>query len=189
MPAGGGESADEDVGGAEADADELGTIRLTEIEECVRGRGLVAGGHPIEPLDGIGLVGGAEFVEPFGGFGKLGVELGGDIGADFVAAAANGRADGGEEVGGLAFVLHLHLADGFYDDALEGAAPAGMYGGDGPPFRVDEENGDTVGGLDAEEESGAVGGGGVAAAGFRGCSVEKMDDVRMDLLERDKLEV
>jgi len=149
----------------------------------------VARGHHVEPLDGIGLVTGAKLVEPFRGFGELREELGGDFGADFVAATADGWADGGEEIGGVGFVLHLHFADGLDEDALEGAAPSGVNGGDGALFWVDEEYGDAIGGLDSEEKAGAVRGGSVAAAKFGGRGVEKMDDIGMDLLERDEMEI
>src|SRR6267378_4434879 len=187
--AGGAEIGDDDVGRSEAGAEELAAIGFAEIEEDILGRGLVAGGHHVEPLDGVALVAGAEFVKPFGGFGKLGLKLGGDFGADFVAAAADGRADSGEEIGGLGFELHLHLADGFDDDALERAAPSGVNCCDGALFRIDEENRDTVGGLDGKEKAGAVGNGGVSAARFGGCGVEKMDDVGMDLFQRNEFEV
>ena len=187
--AGGAEVADEDVLGAEAGSEELGAIGFFQVEEDVSGRGLVAWGHHVEPLDGIGLVARAEFVEPFGGIGELGVELDGDFGADFVAAAADGGTDGGEEVGGFGFEVHLHLADGFDSDTGERAAPASVDGGYGAVFGVDEEDGDAVGGLDAEEEAGAVGGGGVARTGLGWDAFEKMDDVGMDLLEGDGLEI
>ncbi len=187
--AGGAEIADENVLGAEAGGEELGAIGFFQVEEDVFWRGLVARGHHVEPLDGIGFVAGAEFVEPFGGVGELGVELDGDFGADFVTAAADGGADGGEQVGGPGFEVHLHLADGFDGDAGEGAAPSGVNGGYGAVFGVDEEDGDAVGSLDTEEEAGAVGGGGVSLAGLVGGRVEEMDDVGMDLLEGDELEV
>ena len=168
---------------------ELGAVGFFQVEADVFGRGLVAGGHHVQPLDGVGFVAGAEFVEPVGGVGELGVELGGDFGADFVAAGADGGADGGEEVGGVGGEVHLHLADGFDDDAGEGAAPAGVDGGYGAFFGVDEEDGDAVGGLDGEEEAGAVGDGGVALAGLARGGVEEMDYVGVDLLEGDELEV
>ncbi len=187
--AGGAEIADEDVWGAEASTEELATIGFAEIEQNIFGWRLVAGGHHVEPLDGIGFIAGAEFVEPFGRIGKLRLKLGGDFGADFVAAAADGGADGSEEIGGLGLELHVHLADGFDDDALERAAPAGVNGGDGTLFRIDEENRDAIGGLDAQEEAGTVGGGGIAGARFGRRGVEKMDDVGMDLFQRDELEV
>jgi len=138
---------------------------------------------------GLGSSAGAEFVEPFGGVGELGVELDGDFGADFVTAAADGGADGGEQVGGPGFEVHLHLADGFDGDAGEGAAPIrrerrlrrGFWG--------------RRGGWGRSRQSGHRGGGRggwwrrrlpCRAGGGR---VEEMDDVGMDLLEGDELEV
>src|SRR6266852_5074631 len=111
--AGGAEIAYEYVGGAEAGTEELRAIGLAEIEENVFGRGQVAGGLHVEPLDGIGFVAGTELVEPFGGVGKLRLKLCGDFRADFVAAAADGGADGGEEVGGFGLELHVHPANRF----------------------------------------------------------------------------
>src|SRR5437773_4116642 len=180
--AGGAQIAEEDVCGAQAGEEHLGAIGFAQIEQHIFWRGLVAGGHHIEPLDGIGFVAGTEFVEPFGGISKLRLKLDGDFGADFVAAAADGRPDGGKEVGGLGFELHLHLPDSLRNDALERAAPTGVNGGDGALFRIDEENRDTVSGLYAQEEPGAVRCGAIALARFGGCGVEKMDDVGMDLV-------
>ncbi len=186
--AGGAEVADGDVWGAETDGEELCAIGFAKVEQDVLGRGLVAGGHHVEPLDGIGFVAGAEFVEPFGSFGKLGEELGGDFGADFVATASDGGADGGEEVGRVGFELHLHFADGFDDNAGESAAPAGVDGGDGTFLGVYEENRDAVGSLHAEEEAGTVGDGGIAVARVGGATacVEKVDCVGVDLFQGDE---
>ena len=187
--AGSAEAADEYVWGTEAGAKELSAIGFAEIEENVLGRRLVAGGHHVEPLDGIGFVAGAEFVEPFGGFGKLGKKLSGDFGTDFVAAPADGWADGGKQIARLGFEMHLQLADGFDDDALQRAAPAGMNGGDGALFGIDEENRNAVSGLDAQEEARTVGDGGIALTGLGRCDVEKVDDVGMDLFKRNELQV
>ena len=157
--------------------------------------GLVAGGHHVEPLDGIGFVAGVEFVKPIGGFGELGEELGGDFGADFVAAAPNRRADGSEEVGGIGFELHLHLADGFDDDTGQSAAPSCVDGGNCAFFRVDQEDGHAVGGLDAEEQAGTVRCGSIARHGGQAlanlgwCDIEKMDDVGMDLFQGDEFQI
>jgi hypothetical protein len=183
------EVAYEDVLGTEAEGQELGAIGLFEVEVDVFGWGLVAGGHHVEPLDRIGFVAGAEFVEPVGGVGELGKELSGNFGPDFIAAAADGWADGGEEVGGVGAEVHLHLADGFDGDSGQGAAPTGVDSGYRTFSRVNEEDGDAVGGLDAEEEAGAVGDGGVAFAGLVGGGVEDMDYVGVDLFERDECQV
>ncbi len=101
-----------------------------------------------------------------GSVGKLRKELGGDFGADFVAAGADAWANGGEEVARVGGEVHLHFADGFGRDAGEGAAPAGVDSGDGAFLGVDEEDGDAVGGLDSQEEAGALGDAGVASAGI-----------------------
>jgi hypothetical protein len=179
--ASGAEIANEDVWSAKASAEELGAIGFAEIEQNTLGRRLMAGRHHIHPLNGIRLVAGAEFVEPFGSFGKLRLKLGGDFGADFVAAAANGRADGGEKPGGPGTELHLHLPDGFDDDALEGAAPAGMDSSDSAFFGVDEENRDAVRGLHAEKETGTVGDGTISMTRLSRGGVEEMDYVGVDL--------
>jgi len=159
----------------------LGAVGFAEVEEDAFGRGLVAGGHHVEPLDGVGLVAGAEFVEIAGGVRELGEELGGYFGADFVTAGADARADGGQEIARVGAEMHLHFADGFGGYTGEGAAPASVDGGDGAFFGVDEEDGDAVGGLDGQEEAGAVGEAGVAATGGGGGGVEEMDYVGVEL--------
>jgi hypothetical protein len=146
-------------------------------------------------LDRVRFVAGTEFFEPVGGVGELGVELDGDFRANFITAAADRGADGSEQVGGPGAEVHLHFPDGFDSDAGEGATPSGVNGGYGAVFGVDKEYGNTVGGLDAEEEAGTVGGGGVARHGgqafaaFVRSGFEEVNDVGMDLLEGDKLEI
>jgi len=183
--AGGAEVDGVDVLGAEAGGQELGTIGFAEVKEDALGRGLVAGGHHVEPLDRVGLVAGAEFVKIVWGVRELGEELGGDFGADFVAAGADAGADGGEEVVGVCAEVHLHFADGFGGDAGQGAAPAGVDGGDGAFFGVNQEDGDAVGGLDGEEEARAVGDGGIATARIGGGGVEDVDYVGVELFKGD----
>lgn len=149
--AGGAELTGEDVLCAEAGVEKLGAIGFLQIEEDILGGRLVAGGHHVEPLERVGLVSGAEVVKPIGSVWELGLELKGHFRADLIAAAADGRADGGQQVRGLRGEVHLHLADGFYHDAPEYAAPASMNGGHGAAFWIDEKNGDAVGGLNAQE--------------------------------------
>ena len=170
--AGGAEIADEDVLGAEAGAEELCAIGFAEVEQDVFGWGLVARRHPVQPLDRIGLIAGAELIEPFGSIGKLGLKLDGNLRADFVTAAADGGADGSEKICGLGAELHLHLTDGFDDDAGESATPPGMDGGDGAFLGIDEEDGDAIGGLNGEEQAGAIGDRGVSAARIVGSGIE-----------------
>ncbi len=63
-----------------------------------------------------------------------------------------------------------------------------MDGGNGAFFRIDEEDGDAVGSLDAEEEAGSAGDRGVAFAGLFGGGSERPDDGRMNLLKIDQRE-
>lgn len=115
--AGGTEIADEDVLRAEAGGQELGTIGFAEIEKDAFGRRLVAGRHHVQPLDGVGFVAGAKFFEVGVSVGELRKKLRRYIGADFVAAAADAGADGGEDVAGIGGEVHLHGADSLGGDA------------------------------------------------------------------------
>ena len=72
----------------------------------------------------------------------------------------------------------------------EGAAPAGVDGGDDSLFGIDHEDGSAVGGADAEQQAGAFGGEGVAFALLGGrVVIEDADDVGVDLVERDQGEI
>ena len=75
----------------------------------------------------------------------------------------------------------MKLAYGFFGDAREGTTPTSMDSGDGTALRVDKENGDTVGGLNAQEKAGRAGDSGIAFAGFGACGTEEMNDVGMNL--------
>ncbi len=187
--AGGAEVADVNIFGEQAGGEELRAIGFAEIEVDVFGRWLVAGRLHVEPLEGIGFFAGERLVEIVGGIGELGGELGDEVGGDFVAARADGWADGGEQMRGVTSKFELHAAYGFLGDAGESAAPAGVNGGNGAFFRIDEQDGDTIGGLDGEEEAGAIGGRGIGFAGIRGPLGENVDDIRVNLLERNEIEI
>jgi len=185
----GAEVAHIDIFGEQADGNELRTIGFAQIEVDVLRRRLVAGRFHIEPLERIGLFTGAGLVEIVGGIGKLGGEFGYEVCSDFVTAGADGGADGGHEIGRLAAEFELHAADSFLGDAGEGAAPARVNGGNRAFFRVDEENRHAIGGLDGEEQAGAIGCGGVAFGDASGPLRENADHVRVDLLERNEIEI
>ena len=143
--------------------------------------------HLIEPLEGIGLVAGAEFIEPVRSIRKLRFEFDGNFRADFVAAAADGRADGSEQA--IWPRAELHFPNGFCDDALQCAAPAGMNGGDSLLFGIDEKNGDAIGGLNAEKQAGANCCGSVTATGLGGHGIEDLHNIRMGLREGNERQI
>jgi len=188
VAAGGAEIADKDVFCVEASAEELGAVGLAKIEVDVFGGRLVAGGHHGEPLERVGFVAGAKLIEPFRGVGELGKEGGGDLGANLVATAADRRAKRGEQIGRLGGEFHLHFSDGLYDDALQSASPARVDGGDSTFSGIDEKNGNTVGGLDAEKKTRLVGDGSVAclrrqaSTGFGGSGFENAHYIGVKLL-------
>jgi hypothetical protein len=175
--AGGTEVADVDIFREEAGGSELRAVGFAEIEADIFRRRLMARRLHVEPLERIGFFAGARFVEIAGGIRKLCGEFGDEIGRDFVAAGANGGADRREEIGGLAAKFELHAADGFLGDADEGAAPTSVNGGDRAFFRIDKEYRHAIGGLDAEQETGAVCGGSIAFAGAGGGLGEKANHV------------
>ena len=51
----------------------------------------------------------------------------------------------------------MHLAHTFLDDALDRAPPSGVKHAHGAAFGVDQNNGQAVGGLDAEQKAGSRG--------------------------------
>jgi len=187
--AGGAEVADVNIFREKARGHELRAVGFTKIEMDVFRRRLVAGRLHVEPLEGIGLFAGAGLVEIVGGVGELRGEFGDEFGGDFVAAEADRGADGGEEIGGLAAEFELEAADGLLGDAGEGAAPAGMDGGNRALFWIDQKNRDAIGGLDGQEQSRMMRGGSVALAGF-GCGPgEHANCVRVDLLQRNESKI
>jgi hypothetical protein len=187
--AGGTKVADENIFGAKAGGEELRAIRFAQIEVDALGRRLVARGHHVEPLEGIGLFTGARLVEIAGGIRELRGELGDEVGGNFVAAGAYGRADGGEKIGRLAAVFVVHAANGFFGDARKSSFPTGVDGGDGTLFRVDEENWNAISGLDSKKQAESVCGGGIAFTGLRRRSGEGAEQGGVDLLQRGQGEV
>lgn len=107
--------------------------------------------HGILFSDGIGFF---HFAKKVGRVGKLGVELLSHFFADFVAATMDSGADGGLKIMGLSAKVAAHLAYTFLDDAFDGAPPTGMKDSDSEVLWVDEDNRETIGGLDGEKQSG-----------------------------------
>lgn len=149
----------------------------------------MAGGHHAKPLEGVGLIAGAKLVEPFGSIRKLSQIGGRDFGANFVATAADRRAERGEQIDRFGGEFHLHHSDGFCDDALQGASPTRVDGGDGSLLGIDEKNRDTVGGLDAEKKSRLVCDRCVTTAGVSRRGFEHVDDVGVKLFQGDERKI
>ena len=143
----------------------------------------------VEPLEGIGFVAGEGLVEVFRCVRELGGEFSDKIGGNFVAARADGRTDGGEEIGGSAVKFLLHATDGFLGDSGEGTTPTCMDSSNGTFLGINQENRDTVGSLDSQKNSGLLRRRGVAFAGINGGLREQVNDVGMNLLEGSEAQV
>jgi len=186
--AGGAESAGENILRAQPGGEELRAVGLGQIEVNISRRWLVARRRHVEPLQRIGLIAAARFIKIIGGIGELCAELGNEVRADFVAARADGRSDSGDEICGLAAKFQTHPAYSFFGDARERPLPTRMNGGDGAFLEINEKDGNAIGSLHAKEQAGAIRGGGIAFAGTRRGGAEKMNRVRVNLLERDERE-
>src|SRR5512142_2196602 len=88
--------------------------------------------------DFIGFFRGAE---QFVGIGELAVEFIADFLADLVTAGMNAGTDGGEQVAGVGVEPAAHLADTFFDNSLDSAAPSGVESANRTVFRVYENDG------------------------------------------------
>ena len=81
------------------------------------------------------------------------IETARDLRADFVAAAADARAEGGNHVFGPRAEFHLHAAESFCGYAGQRAAPAGMNRRDRTPFRVGQKNGNAIRRLNSQQNA------------------------------------
>ena len=73
-----------------------------------------------------------------------------EIGADFIAADTNRRADRHDKVCGVAAELMLHFLDCGHSNTCRGSAPAGMHRSDCTGSRVGDEQRHAIGGAHDE---------------------------------------
>ena len=147
--------------------------------------------HHGEPRQRIRIFAGSQrIVRPFKPIARI-FKLAGkflhDLGANLVTAASDPRADGGDNFLRARAEKHAHAADGFFSDAFQGAAPAGMNRGDDAVVGVGQQNGNAIGGLHGDEQSGSRGDERVALQNVRRHDFDNVNDVGMNLAESDEL--
>lgn len=146
--------------------------------------------HHGEPRKRVGIFAGSErverAVEPGFRLRELRGELLDNVGADFVTALAYARADGDENLHRARRKFHLHATKHLCGDARERAAPSSMNSGHGAMTRVDEEDGNAVGGLNGKEQSGRGRSDGIALRRVGGRFGNDMRDVGMNLAQSDE---
>jgi len=185
----GAKTANENILRAQTCGEELRSIRLRKVEVHIARRGLVARWRHAEPLQRIGLIAGARLIEIFRRIGELRGELGDEFRANFIATGADGGAERGEQIGGLAAEFEAQAAHSLFGDAGKCALPTRMNCGDSAFFGIHDKDGHAIGGLHGEEHAGAIRHGGVALAGERGRGAEQADRVGVDLFERREREI
>ena len=75
---------------------------------------------------------------------KRRLELADNLRSDFKAAGADGGADGGVNIFGIAVIVCRHFLNGFSADILYTAPPAGMDGRNNAICWVRQKDGDTI---------------------------------------------
>ncbi len=120
--------------------------------------------------------------------GELRFELGAQFFTHGVATGRSAGTDSGDQVARAGAVEEPHAADAGFDDALGGAAPAGVEGGNDTQAAIGHQNRDAISGLHSEEQAWLGGDFTVGAArrgpervGARGAD----DKVGVDLFEGD----
>jgi hypothetical protein len=137
-----------------------GKVDRFPVEAC--GEELVAVG-----LEKIGVQVPADSMEQIVRVRELGLEFREDLFPYGVAAGTDSGTYGDVEVLRVRSKLEAHPPNAVFDDAFHGSAPAGMEGGDDPAYGVGNKDGNTVGGLNSEQNSGLMGQNAVAFARWR----------------------
>ncbi len=81
----------------------------------------------------------------------------------------------------------MHLANAFFNDALDSSAPAGVENSNGAVLGIDQNHGQAVGGENSQQNSGGIGDQAVAGEWFAGDLRNTVDDVGVDLAKGDEL--
>ncbi len=73
-----------------------------------------------------------------------------DVGSDLITAVTNARPDGGVDIRGSSTELTSHLFDCGFNYFSSGPAPAGMNGRDGAVAAIEQQDGNTIRGSNAD---------------------------------------
>ena len=139
--------------------------------------------HGIFFADGIALL---HFAEQLCRVGKLRLKLLADFRSHFITAAVNTRTDRRIEIAWTASEMAMHLAHSLFHNALDRAPPARVEHAHGAPLRVDENHRQAIRGLNAEKQTRRRCDESIAGELRCRRRVDEMDDVGMNLAQRDQ---
>src|SRR5580704_9205555 len=121
-----------------------------------------------------------------GGIIELRFEFRANFLADFVATALNSGTDRSLQIAWSRTEAAMHLAHPFFDNALQCAAPSGVKYANRAVLWINQNHGQAVGRLNAEQQAGSCGDQPVTGEGLLQNRIYAADDVGMNLAERDQ---
>lgn len=171
--------------------EQLAAVGFDEIKEDFFGQDIFAvsgsaGGEEEQRIAFVDFVGLFGFVEEIGGVGELRFEAVADFLSDLIAAVVNAGADGSLNVSRLRSEIAAHFSYTFFNDALHGAAPAGVEDTYCMALGVDQDDGEAVGGLDREQKSRGAGDEAIAGKLMGRDADDAVDEVGMNLAQRNQ---
>ena len=92
----------------------------------------------------------------------------------------------GLQIPGLRTEVPAHLSHSLFDDAFRRASPTRMKHADGAALGINENDGETIGGLNAEQQTRRCRDQAIAGKLRFRLRVDESDDVRMNLPQRDQ---
>ncbi len=178
-----------DVSGGEAGGLKLATGGLGQVDAAAIGfqvsHQAVGSGHGLAGEPGERGVGGLPAAE-LGGVDELAGEFLEYFVSDLEAAGLNAGPDRGEEDGGVAAKAASHFADRLFHYAADETPPAGVDSGDDALAWIGHQDGQAVGGLDADQDTRVSGDQGVAAVTRVEMGPGDVDLGGMDLAQSDQ---
>src|ERR1041385_419604 len=120
------------------------------------------------------------------GVSKLGVKTFFHFLANFKRALLDSRPNRGMNIFRARTKFHPHAAHAFFHDALHRPAPSGMEGAHSFYLCIDEQNWEAVGGENAQHDATQISHHAIAHKLFRFARANNMNDVRMNLAQRDQ---
>ncbi len=125
-------------------------------------------------------------MEEFSGIRELGREFVAHFRSNLVAAVVDPGTDGRLQVARQCAELAAHFAHPLFDDTSQCPAPTGVKHADSTAFRVNEDDGQTVGGLNGEQQIGRGGDQAIAHKGRVGRRYDEVDQIGVDLAKRNQ---
>jgi len=186
---GGARSRRVDILGEDSGIEQLASVSFDEIEKQFHRQFAVARGASSKKkqriffADGIGFF---HLAEESCGVGELSLELRAHFSSCLITARPDARADGGDQIPRVAREMLAEFADSFFNDALDGAAPSGVENTDCTALSVSDDDGNAIGGEYGQEQSRSIGDEAVAGKWVLRDTIEMVDQVGMNLTERDK---